>query len=55
MPCKTLFIALALVLAPGLSLAQGCERDKATQSTSQCGIGQTWDAATQTCTTPISS
>ncbi len=55
MAFRTSLAALALALAPGFALAQGCNYDKATQTTSQCQVGQTWDAASQTCVAPVNS
>jgi hypothetical protein len=54
MQIKTTLALIALAMMPSLAVAQGCEREKM-QSASQCAPGQTFDAASQTCITPISS
>jgi len=46
MTIKTLLAALALILSPALTLADGCGWEKSAQ---QCGEGQTFDPATGTC------
>lgn len=54
MKLKTLLAAAALALAPGIAFAMGgCGSMQ--QSAAACGDGQVWDAATQSCVTPISS
>jgi hypothetical protein len=50
---KTLIIALALTLAPTLSVAMGCNHSKTAQIMS-CGDGTTYDADAKTCM-PVSS
>jgi uncharacterized protein YdeI (BOF family) len=54
MTVKALLALIALMVSPALALAQGCDHGNA-QSASQCGEGQTWDAASQSCVTPINS
>ncbi|MGL5009668.1 MAG: carbohydrate-binding module family 14 protein, partial [Paracoccaceae bacterium] len=50
MKIKTTFAALALILAPGLALAEGCRHDNAIQDANMsCAAGTTFDAATKTC------
>jgi len=45
--------ALALAVAPGFALALGgCGMDRTT-SASACAEGQVWDAASETCITPV--
>ena len=53
MKLKLTLAAVALALMPGIAAAQ-CAWS-ASQSASQCGAGQVWDAENQTCTTPPSS
>ncbi len=53
MKLKLTLAAVALTLAPGMAAAM-CSWEKS-QSASQCGAGQVWDADSQTCTTPPSS
>lgn len=56
MKIKTTLAAIALTLAPGLALAGGCNYDGAKlQSVSQCPVGQSFDAVTQTCIAPVNS
>jgi hypothetical protein len=55
MKIKTTLGAFALMLAPGLALAEGCAHATKMQSVSQCQPGQVWDAAQQTCVTPANS
>ncbi|WP_299149509.1 adenylosuccinate lyase [uncultured Tateyamaria sp.] len=50
MTTKTLAVALALTLAPTLSLAMGCNHGKEQQAMS-CAAGTTYDADTNTCVT----
>lgn len=50
---KTLGIALALTLAPTLSLAMGCNQGKSTQAMS-CAAGTSYDADAKACL-PVSS
>lgn len=50
---KTLGIALALTLAPTISLAMGCNSSKSTQAMS-CAAGTTYDADAKACL-PVSS
>lgn len=54
MRIKTTLALIALTMMPSFAIAQGCEREKM-QSASQCAPGQTFDAASQTCVSPISS
>jgi hypothetical protein len=50
MTIKTTFAALALILAPSLSLAQGCIHDDAVKDASiSCAVGSTYDAASGKC------
>ena len=45
--------ALALAVAPSFAVALGgCGMDRTT-SASTCGEGQVWDAASETCITPV--
>ena len=55
MACKTVLAVLALIVVPTLTLAHGCPKDRAVQSSSRCAPGQSWDTATASCVTPISS
>ncbi|MEM6940782.1 MAG: hypothetical protein AAF943_02410 [Pseudomonadota bacterium] len=48
MKIKTLAIAAAMVVAPTLSFAMGCNYGKEQQAMS-CAAGTTYDSATQTC------
>ena len=56
MTLKTTLAALALTLAPGLALAQGCPHDDAYQDASaiSCAQGTALDAATGKCV-PVNS
>lgn len=49
MTTKTLAVALALTLAPTLSLAMGCNYGKHEQQAMSCAVGTTYDANTNTC------
>ncbi|MEO0401380.1 MAG: adenylosuccinate lyase [Pseudomonadota bacterium] len=49
MTTKTLAVALALTLAPTLSLAMGCNYGKHDQQAMSCAAGSTYDADTNTC------
>ena len=51
MKTKTVLVALALTLAPTLSLAMGCNYGKHEQQAMSCAPGSTYDAATNTCVT----
>ena len=56
MKIKTTLAVIALTLAPTFALAEGCNFGKVQmQSASQCVVGQVFDAATQTCITPVNS
>jgi hypothetical protein len=57
MKIKSTLAVIALTLAPTFALAEGgCNYGKVQmQSASQCAIGQVFDAATQTCITPVNS
>ena len=49
---KTTLTVIALSLAPGLALAQGCHGDKAKAETaSSCVPGSTWDETKSACVT----
>ena len=48
MKTKTVLVALALTLAPTLSLAMGCNYGKHEQAMS-CAAGTVYDADTKTC------
>lgn len=52
---KTTLAVIALTLAPGLAAAMCSDYDKSKITASSCQEGQTWDPATQTCTSPTSS
>ncbi|MBD3765965.1 MAG: adenylosuccinate lyase [Rhodobacterales bacterium] len=52
MKLRVLLASAALALAPGLALAM-CGHDQVTAG--QCAPGQTWDAETQSCVTPVGS
>jgi hypothetical protein len=55
MTLKTTLVALALTLAPGLALAEGCPHDDSYQDAAiSCAQGTTLDAATGKCL-PVSS
>jgi hypothetical protein len=56
MTLKTTLAALALTLAPGLALAQGCPHDNSYQDAAaiSCAQGTVLDAATGKCL-PVSS
>ena len=46
--------ALALAVAPSFAVALGgCGMDRVTTSASSCADGQIWDAASETCITPV--
>ena len=50
MTMKTLLAALALILAPGLAVAQGCSDRQAIQDASMsCAVGSIYDAKTNAC------
>ena len=49
MKTKTLAVALALTLAPTLSLAMGCNYGKSEQQAMSCAPGTTFDTAPTTC------
>lgn len=50
MKIKTTLAAIALSLAPGLALAQGCHSDQIkAESASSCVPGATWDEAKSAC------
>jgi hypothetical protein len=50
MKIKTTFAALAMILAPGLALAQGCsERHMQQEAAVSCAAGTTLDTATGKC------
>ncbi len=50
MNIKTTFAVLALMVAPGLALAQGCsERGMRDSAAMSCAEGMILDAATNTC------
>lgn len=49
MKTKTLAVALALTLAPGLSLAMGCNYGTHQQQAMTCAPGTTFNAETNTC------
>ena len=55
MSLKSAVAILVLTLAPAAVYAQDGCREHLQQTTAQCSAGQTWDAATQSCVTPISS
>lgn len=55
MKIRTTLAMLALIVSPGLALAQGCEHGKMSQSASQCSAGQVWDETSQSCVTPANS
>ncbi len=52
---KTLFVAGALVAAPGLALAQGCNWTKQQQTTMSCAPGTALDAETGQCVAEATS
>jgi hypothetical protein len=54
MTLKTMLVALALTLSPGLALAQGCPHDRQQEASVSCAQGTTLDAATGKCL-PVSS
>jgi hypothetical protein len=50
MTIKTTFAALILILAPSLTLAEGCIHEDAVKDASiSCAVGSTLDAATGKC------
>ena len=49
MKTKTLAVALALTLAPTLSLAMGCNYGKTEQQAMSCAAGSTYDTTTNSC------
>jgi len=49
MKTKTVLVALALTLAPTLSLAAGCNYGKIEQQAMSCAPGTAYDADTKTC------
>ncbi|WP_147113716.1 carbohydrate-binding module family 14 protein [Tateyamaria sp. syn59] len=49
MKTKTVLVALALTLAPTLSLAMGCNYDKLEQQAMSCAAGTVYDADTNSC------
>jgi hypothetical protein len=51
MQIKTIFAVIALTLAPGFAIAQGCSEEHANMS---CAEGKTFDAETNSCV-PVSS
>ena len=48
MKTRTLLAALALTIAPTITLAMGCSGGEHAQ-TSSCKAGTTWDAASASC------
>ncbi|MEM6373175.1 MAG: adenylosuccinate lyase [Pseudomonadota bacterium] len=49
MKTKTVLVALALTLAPTLSMAMGCNYGHSEQQAMSCAAGTTYDAGTKTC------
>ncbi len=50
MQIRTTLAAIALSLAPGIALAQGCHSDQIKDDTaSSCAPGATWDSARSAC------
>lgn len=49
MKTKTVLVALALTLAPTLSLAMGCNYGKSEKQAMSCADGTTYDTATNSC------
>ena len=49
MKTKTVLVALALTLAPTLSLAMGCHYGKHEQQAMSCADGTVYDAASKSC------
>lgn len=49
MQIRTMLTALALSLAPGLALAQECDRGVKDETASSCVAGYSWDEATSAC------
>ena len=49
MTTKTVLVALALTLAPTLSLAMGCNYGKHEQQAMSCADGTVYDADTKSC------
>lgn len=49
MKTKTVLVALALTLAPTLSVAMGCNYGKQEQQAMSCAPGTTFNAETNTC------
>lgn len=49
MKTKTVLVALALTLAPTLSLAMGCNYGKHEQQAMSCADGTVYDAASKSC------
>lgn len=50
MTIKTTFAALALILAPGLAVAQDCsDRHSIQDANMSCAVGTIYDSKTNTC------
>ncbi|WP_299040997.1 hypothetical protein [uncultured Tateyamaria sp.] len=49
MKTKTVLVALALTLAPSLSLAMGCNYGKHEQQAMSCADGTVYDAGSKSC------
>jgi hypothetical protein len=49
MKIKTTFAALAMILAPGLALAEGCVHQRQQEAAVSCATGTALDAATGKC------
>jgi hypothetical protein len=49
MTTKTLAVALALTLAPTLTLAMGCNYGKADKQAMSCAAGTTYDTTSNAC------
>jgi hypothetical protein len=49
MQIKTLLATIALSLAPGLAMAQGCDHGGKAETASSCMAGATWDEAKAAC------
>jgi hypothetical protein len=51
----TIFAVIALITAPSFAFSQGCSKGEAKSAALICAVGMVWDAAKETCVTPINS
>ncbi len=51
----TMFAVIALIAAPSFAFSQGCPKGEHTSAAVSCALGTEWDAAKESCVTPINS